>query len=417
MPVNFYLDKRTDKIGDAPIRVSIMINGVRLLTSVGYSINPSKWDGLKQKVKQGAINGKGITYNVINSHLNDITQQCTRFENKWLHEKIEVTIDSIKENVSVRKNPIETHKSAEKTFFDVFDEFVRDAGAQNDWTQGTYEKFASVRSHLECFSPIVSFVTFDEKGLSDYIAYLRQEKHLRNSTIGKQLGFLKWFLRWATNKGYNTNTAFLSFRPKLKTAENRVVFLTWEELMTVYNFPIPESKKYLDRVRDVFCFCCFTSLRYSDVSNLKRSYIRDGSIYITTVKTSDSLVIELNKYSQAILNKYDGVPFADNRALPIISNQKMNDYIKEVGHLCGIDQPQAVTYYTGNQRIDEVYPKYELMGTHTGRRTFICNAIMMGIPPQVVMKWTGHSDYKAMKPYIDIADATKAEAMKLFDEK
>lgn len=56
MPVNFYLDKRTDKIGDAPIRVSIMINGVRLLTSVGYSINPSKWDGLKQKVKQGAIN-------------------------------------------------------------------------------------------------------------------------------------------------------------------------------------------------------------------------------------------------------------------------------------------------------------------------------------------------------------------------
>lgn len=111
MPVNFYLDKRTDKIGDAPIRVSIMINGVRLLTSVGYSINPSKWDGLKQKVKQGAINGKGITYNVINSHLNDITQQCTRFENKWLHEKIEVTIDSIKENVSVRKNPIETQSS------------------------------------------------------------------------------------------------------------------------------------------------------------------------------------------------------------------------------------------------------------------------------------------------------------------
>lgn len=65
-------------------------------------------------------------------------------------------------------------------------------------------------------------------------------------------------------------------KPKLKTTEKRIIFLTWDELMTVYNFPIPESKKYLDRVRDVFCFCCFTSLRYSDVYNLKRFDIKTG---------------------------------------------------------------------------------------------------------------------------------------------
>ena len=94
----------------------------------------------------------------------------------------------------------------------------------------------------------------------------------------------------------------------------------------------------------------------------------------------------------------------------------MNDYLKEVGKLCGIDQPVTITYYRGNERIDEIYPKYELLGTHAGRRTFICNALMMGIAPQIVMKWTGHSDYKAMKPYIDIADSAKAEAMKLFDK-
>ena len=94
----------------------------------------------------------------------------------------------------------------------------------------------------------------------------------------------------------------------------------------------------------------------------------------------------------------------------------MNDDLKEVGKLCRIDQPITITYYRGNERIDEVYPKYELLGPHTGRRTFICNALMMGIAPQVVMKWTGHSDYKAMKPYIDITDSAKAEAMKLFDK-
>lgn len=94
----------------------------------------------------------------------------------------------------------------------------------------------------------------------------------------------------------------------------------------------------------------------------------------------------------------------------------MNDYIKELGELCGIDEPQSVTYYVGNKRVDEVYPKYELLGTHAGRRTFICNALSLGIPAQVVMKWTGHSDYKAMKPYIDIADKIKADAMNKFNE-
>ena len=94
----------------------------------------------------------------------------------------------------------------------------------------------------------------------------------------------------------------------------------------------------------------------------------------------------------------------------------MNDYLKELGEICGINQPQTIVYFKGNERIEETCPKYELLGTHAGRRTFICNALALGIPAQVVMKWTGHSDYKAMKPYIDIADNIKAKAMNKFDE-
>lgn len=417
MAVNFYLNKRTDKLGDAPIRVSISVGGARLLTSVGYSINPLKWDGAKQKVKQGATNARGITYNVINGHLNNIIQQSIDFENKCFTEKTKVTTELIKKEINVSKNKISEETIVEeKTLFDIYNEFLKEVSVVNEWTSGTYDKYITLRNHLIGFSKNLSFETFTEKGLANFIMYLRNEKKLRNSTIGKQIGFLKWFLRWAVKKGYNKTTDFVSFKAKLKTAETRVVFLKWDELMTVYNFPIPENKKYLERVRDVFCFCCFTSLRYSDVFNLKRSDIKNGAIHITTVKTSDSLTIELNKFSQAILDKYDGVPYDKNKALPVISNQKMNDYIKELGCLCGLDEPQTITYYMGNKRVDEVYPKYELMATHTGRRTFICNAIIMGIPPQVVMKWTGHNDYKAMKPYIDIADETKASEMSKFNE-
>lgn len=182
------------------------------------------------------------------------------------------------------------------------------------------------------------------------------------------------------------------------------------------DYKIPQTKQYLERVRDVFLFCCFSGLRYSDVYNLKRSDIKPDHIEVTTVKTADSLIIELNNHSKAILEKYKSVHFEDHKALPVISNQKMNDYLKELGELAEINDPVRETYYKGNERIDTVTPKYALLGTHAGRRTFICNALALGIPAQVVMKWTGHSDYKAMKPYIDVADDIKANAMNKFNQ-
>ena len=92
------------------------------------------------------------------------------------------------------------------------------------------------------------------------------------------------------------------------------------------------------------------------------------------------------------------------------------DYLKELGELAEINEPVRETYYKGNERIDEVTPKYALLSTHAGRRTFICNALALGIPAPVVMTWTGHSDYKAMKPYIDIADDIRANAMNKFNQ-
>ena len=123
--------------------------------------------------------------------------------------------------------------------------------------------------------------------------------------------------------------------------------------------------------------------------------------------------LQLVKAAAQTIDK--NIPFKNDKALPGVSNQKMNEYLKELGELAEIDEPVRETYYKGNERIDEVTPKYALLCTHTGRRTFICNALALGIPVQVVMKWTGHSDYKAMKPYIDVADEIKINAMNKFN--
>ena len=301
-------------------------------------------------------------------------------------------------------------------FYEAFDDFVRVCGRQNDWTHSTFEKFAAVKNHLRNFRSELGFDFFDEEELTEYVQYLREVREMRNSTIGKQLSFLKCFLRWSFKQGMHSNNAYDTFKPKLKDTQKKIIFLTWEELNRLREFKIPPTKQALERVRDVFLFQCFTGLRYSDVFNLRRSDIKGDHIEVTTVKTSDSLIIELNDHSKAILEKYKDVEFENDKALPVITNQKMNDYLKELAELAEINEPVRQTYYKGNERIDEGTPKYALLGTHAGRRTFICNALALGIPPQVVMKWTGHSDYKAMKPYIDIADDIKASAMSKFNQ-
>ena len=406
-------------VENVPIRMRVNFASKRIEFTTGYRIDAAKWDSDKQRVRNGCTNKLKQSASEINASLLGYYTEVQEIFKKFEVEEIMPTPEQIKEAFNALHKPIEEvkpRKSTPNAFYKVFDEFVRDCGRQNDWTDSTYEKFAAVKNHLMNFRDGLTFDFFDEKGLNDYVTYLRDVKEMRNSTIGKQLSFLKWFLRWAFKKGLHQNNAYDSYKPKLKSTQKKIIFLTWEELNKLREFEIPAAKQALDRVRDVFLFQCFTGLRYSDVFNLRRSDIKGDYIEVTTVKTSDSLIIELNKHSKAILDKYKDVSFEDDKVLPVITNQKMNDYLKELAELAGIDEPVRQTYYRGNERIDEVTPKYALLGTHAGRRTFICNALALGIPPQVVMKWTGHSDYKAMKPYIDIADDIKANAMSKFNQ-
>ena len=406
---------------NVPIRMRVNFASKRIEFTTGYRIDSAKWDTDKQRVKNGCSNKLKQSASEINASLLEYYTEIQSIFKRFEVEDVMPTPEQIKEAFNALHKPVSEEPKPKKEalpcdFFQVFDDFVEDCGRQNNWTDSTFEKFAAVKNHLTNFREGLTFEFFDERGLNDYVGYLRDVKEMRNTTIGKQLSFLKWFLRWAFKKGVHQNNAYDSYKPKLKSTQKKIIFLTWDELNRLREFKIPSNKQALERVRDVFLFQCFTGLRYSDVFNLRRSDIKGDHIEVTTVKTSDSLIIELNNHSKAILDKYKDVAFEDDKVLPVITNQKMNDYLKELAEMAGIDEPIRQTYYKGNERIDEITPKYALLGTHAGRRTFICNALALGIPPQVVMKWTGHSDYKAMKPYIDIADDIKANAMSKFNQ-
>ena len=167
--------------------------------------------------------------------------------------------------------------------------------------------------------------------------------------------------------------------------------------------------------RDIFVFCCATALRYSDLIRLKKNDIHEGCIHILTKKTDTPVVVELNGISSEILERYKSIE--GDMALPYLDNRSLNGYIKSICRKCGINQLITKTYYREGKRVGISGPKWKFMSIHCGRRTFICHAVSKGIPPQIIMKWTGHSDYKSMKPYIDIVSKDKEEAMKrIFDD-
>lgn len=410
-------------VENVPIRMRVNFASQRIEFTTSYRIDVAKWDGDKQRVKNGCTNKLKQSASEINAALLGYYTELQEIFKRFEVAEIMPSPAEVKEAFNNRHGQNEKTELASadtsnvpSNFYEAFDDFVRVCGRQNDWTHSTFEKFAAIKNHLKNFHSELSFEFFDEERLTEYVQYLREVREMRNSTIGKQLSFLKWFLRWSFKQGMHSNNAYDTFKPKLRDTQKKIIFLTWEELNRLREFKIPPTKQTLERVRDVFLFQCFTGLRYSDVFNLRRSNIKGDHIEVTTVKTSDSLIIELNDHSRAILEKYKDVEFENDKALPVITNQKMNDYLKELAELAEINEPVRQTYYKGNERIDEVTPKYALLGTHAGRRTFICNALALGIPPQVVMKWTGHSDYKAMKPYIDIADDIKANAMSKFNQ-
>ncbi len=437
MAVNFYLHPEANRRGEHPIRISVAIGYARILTGIGFSCSKESWEqGIG--VRKGYINGKGVSAELINARMIELRSHFVLYESRLTGP---VSNDELKEQLSAALGRLRKMKnnasdgSLRGTLMRDFIQFMSDQSDVCQWTEGTKSCWRTFSRHLNSFSADLSYDSFDEEGLNAFLNFLRTGQKLSEKTVRKQYTNLIGFLRWAYRKGLSDNDYFMKHKAKFKILKPPVVFLDKDELLRLYNFKIPENgtavrltgydgRKYvktvrnaggMEKTRDLFCFCCFTSLRYSDMAKVRRTDILGNTLYVTSQKTNACLPIDLNVQARMILDKYRDEPFPDGLALPVISNQKMNVYLKDLCELCGFNSPMTYVYYKAAQKVEKVRPKWSFMGTHAGRRTFICFALSLGIPPQIVMKWTGHSDYAAMKPYVDIAEKTKAEAMLMIE--
>ena len=419
----FSLEKRKkdgiEIIENVPIRVRINYDGDRLDLSSGFRVDISKWDDKKQRVKNGTTNKIKQSASEINTSLLKIESIIQDIFKSYEIAGAVPSKPTLRNEINDKikpKNETSSEAPAQSKFFDYYDQFIQENRKLNNWTEGTLKKLRTVRNHLQEFKPNIGINDFDNATLDKYMDFLLKRRGFKKSTLEKHLKFLKWFLRWGNRKGIVTNSAFLSYRPKIKKIEKKVVFLTGQEIDHIKAFDIPKEKSYLHRVRDILIFTCYSGLRHSDVYALTKDAVKEKFIEVVTIKTDDKLIIDLNNHTKAILNKYKDERFPNNKALPVISNQKYNEYLKELGELVGLDESLITTYYKGNKRIEEVVTKYMLLTSHIGRRSFICNGLFLGIPVHIMMKWTGHSDYKSMQPYIDTVDEMRSEAMEMFNK-
>ncbi len=382
--------------GECVIYVKYTHDQQYTLFSTGEKIAPEHWDAKNQRVRKSY---RGFT--ALNEVLQVKAEEIKEVARIAKQNKVEPSLEYVK--AALDKEKLQALKES-PNFFALFTSFIEETAPSK--VHGTNKHYKSTLNHLKNFAAKKKFkITLERMNMEFYdrfLHYLTGELKLGAGTVNNQIKRLKVFLGYLTERGLYTDASYKKFKT-IRQTETDIVYLTQKELDALYNFDLSNNKR-LERVRDLLILACTTGLRHSDFSAIQPENIKETYLVIRTKKTKDSLKIPLNRYSSVILSKYEGKP-------PGLSQQKFNDYVKEVGKVCGIDDPTEMIKYVGTKRVEKTVPKYELLSSHTGRRTFITLSLEKGMRAETVMKISGHKDMKTLMRYVKITDKIKEVEM------
>lgn len=396
--VSIYIKKQQDKEGLCQVYLLLTDKGRRTSFFTGEKVYPKLWNAEKGRTKEQHPWAFDINRNL--KEKEDKAQQV-------LHEmRLNFDFEKAKKKISGLMD--RRTKQKEGNLLEKLQEFINISKSTR--MPNTIKKFTTLHKLLTEFNTIqeVSFEGLNKEFFESFIDWmmnedkkLKKSKPLLNNSWSKYLAGFRTFLLWCEESGIKIDPAWRKF--KGKTHNSEVHYLTEEELMKLYYYQAPNDR--LAQVRDLFCFGCWTGLRYSDLENLSKANIKNDALHIKMIKTKDDVVVPLNQYSRTILEKY-------NYELPIISNQKANLYLKELCELAGLSTPEKIVKFKGMDRIEETKPKHELISFHDARRTFIILLLVKGVNQRIVMQMSGHSDYRSFEKYVKIADTVTRNEMK-----
>ncbi|HXB08742.1 MAG TPA: site-specific integrase [Puia sp.] len=411
--ISFYLrEPQAEKA--TPIVMRLVLRGEKMKYSTGERIRPVHWDSEKQRAKTSKLNVHSLELNVYLENLYNLAVTAYREHQHALGGKLP-SLQDIKASMDRKLNRVTEIKI---DFFGFFDKLVAQSKSGvrlnpqtgKPITDNTIRTYVTTLRHLREFGAARrKKIDFNDINLSfygDYTEYLMKTAKLSTNTIGKHIQIIKLVMNEALEMGFNNNIAHKSRRFVVIREKSDSIYLSKEELNELELVDLSAYPK-LERVRDLFLVGCYTGLRYSDYSILKPENIRDGLIQITQVKTKDLVVIPVHDAVNRIIAKYGG------RLPKSISNQKTNNYLKDVGEMTPCLAKDVVRSFTKEGKQQQTrHAKWELLTTHTARRSFATNEYLAGTPTLTIMAITGHRTEKAFLRYIKLVPSDHAKLLK-----
>ena len=379
-----------NKKGEVPLYMRITVNGKRAEFSLKQHVTFGSWDSNAGKVKGNSTKARNI-----NQYITEVKSRLYQIQ-KDIYTKGEL-LTSIKiKNIFLGKAV--KQKMLLEIFQDHNDQVDRLVG--KDFAAGTAERYRTAKKHVEEYIAKefkvkdIPVQDVDHQFITGLEYYLKTERNCRHNTAVKYITNFKKIIRIAFANNWIQNDPFLHWKAKLKIVDRE--FLTEGEIQLLIEKELHTER--LDQVKDIFLFACFTGLAYADVKKLSTHNIVigiDGNkwIKINRSKTDSRSNIPLLPTATEIIKKYSikGKAIKDGQLLPVLTNQKMNAYLKEIADLCEIEK--NLTF-------------------HLARHTFATTVTLLnGVPIESVSKMLGHRNLKTTQHYAKILDQKVSDDM------
>ena len=382
--------------GLLPIYVRLTVDGKRLEFSTKKFVEKSKWSSELAKMKGTTDEARSI-----NSYLDLMKSKVLDAQMELLHRNETLSIENFKNKLLGTE---ERQRMLVPIFQDHNNKIKELVG--KEYASGTLERYTTSLKHTIEFMQWkynisdIDITKIDHAFISDYEFWLRSVRNCANNTAVKYIKNFNKIIKICLANDWLDKNPFANYKSKVKEVER--VYLSEEEVQAIIEKEFKTER--LSLVRDIFLFSCFTGLAYIDVKNLTKSHISfgiDGEQWIFThrQKTESASKIPILPMTQMIIDKYENHPQSNNqdKLLPILSNQKMNAYLKEIAAVCEIEK--ELTF-------------------HIARHTFATTVTLTnGVPIESVSKMLGHKNLRTTQHYAKVLDRKVSEDMKILKAK
>ena len=384
--VSFYLRRDRLKEGKAPVYMKISSKKLATRMSINHYVSPEDWD-----VKRGYVKRGRPMHDIINDHIDELRIRIIEAHKRLLSDKEDASPKNI---IRLLQGDYDKEYYLLEVFQDHNDEMHSRIGI--DFSEGSHKNYRLTYRHLECFLKTeyhlhdIPIQKVDHKLLTDFDRYMRIKVGNAPNGSMKNMVRLKKIIKLALDNDWIIKDPFRNFKITIINPER--VYLSQEEL-AIIECKILINKK-LDRVRDMFLFMCYTGLAYVDMNNLTKDKISrgiDGNLWILgyRIKSKVRYAVPLLPKAAKLVEKY--LDEDRDKVFPVLSNQKMNDYIKDIMTLCKI--PKQVS-------------------CHTARHTFATTVTLLnGVPIETVSRMLGHTDLKTTQIYAKVLDSKISKDM------